>query len=472
MRRASSSGCIVTLAKAFSCRFGWGLAAAILIAGLVSRFGQVFHHPPELGASYPNDSIACDTGASTHLEGVYSPAEPTPHLGGTPEGSVPKAVGSGGIGKPYFRRDFNGANNRETARISASLLAQLEERAADWGPCPLTEEERHLVRDCEDQRLDGFTFFQAVLIAGGIPRRELDAYQQMLDEHAQAVKTVARESPDELSAVRNVFGYLHRRILTGGYQIDATNPGIALKTGRYNCVSAAILFKLLAEAAGYPTRIEQLPTHAFCRVETTFASIPVECTAPRWLDEVLLPQFGLATKGVSIGSRDYSMEDDLGRLVSASRVSERDWRLYEQGRTMSETQIVGTIYYNRGVDALFSRQFDRALFDNIVALRLDPTNQSAKDNLLASLNNWAIALAEAQHFPQAAERLYWALRCAPSAQPVQANLTRLFRQWKTTLAREGCAAEFRTEAEKGLRELSSIPGTESVQTNLRALLAE
>lgn len=473
MSHAPSSGIIVKSPTQCGRRIGWGPLAAVLLGGLVLGVGQFTHFRLGLPLTWQGDGSA--SGGPAHLQESYAAANLTPPLGDNSSGGVTKAVGLGGVGKPYLFRDINGAygHNGQAAAISADLLAQLEQRAADWSPCPLTEDERHLVRDCEDQRLDDFTFFQAVLVAGGTSAREIAGYQQILEKHTRTVKTFGQESPDEFSALRRVFGYLHQNILTGKYQIDATNPGVTLKTGRYNCVSAAILFKLLAEAAGYPTRIQQLPTHAFCRVETTFASIPVECTAPRWLDEVArVPQFGLAKRAPTIGSGDRSPEDDLGRLVSASRVSERDWRLYEQGRTMSETQIVGTIFYNRGVDALFSRQFDRALYDNIIALRLDPTNQSAKDNLLASLNNWAIALAEAQHFSQAAEKLYWALRCAPSAQPVQANLTRLFRQWKATLTGEGRLTEFRAEAEKGLRELSAIPGTESLQANLRTLLAE
>jgi len=473
MSHAPSSGSIVTSPARCGRRIGWGPLAAVLLGGLVLGVGQLTHSRPGLPLTWQGDGSA--SGGPVHLQESYAAATLTPPLGDNSSGGVTKAVGLGGIGKPYFFRDINGAyeHNGQAAAISADLLARLEQCAADWSPCPLTEDERHLVRDCEDQRLDDFTFFQAVLVAGGTSAREIAGYQQILEKHTRTVKTFGQESPDEFSALRRVFGYLHQNILTGGYQIDATNPGVTLKTGRYNCVSAAILFKFLAEAAGYPTRIQQLPTHAFCRVETTFASIPVECTAPRWLDEVFrMPQFRLATRGPALSTEDETEREDLRRLVSTSRATERDWQLYDQGRTMSETQIVGTIYYNRGVDALFAHQFDRALYANIIALRLDPTNQSAKDNLLASLNNWAIALAEAGHFSQAAERLYWALRCAPNSQPVQANLTRLFRQWKATLTGEGRSTEFRAEAEKGLRELSSIPGTEPVQENLRALLGK
>ena len=474
MRDASSSGIMKSVAGCGR-RIGSGLAAAVLFGGLVLGLGQLAHSRSGLPVASQRDGTPPGGNAPTNHQENYSAAELTPRLGGNPGGTAAEAVGLAGMKKPHFLRELNGSSRSslQATAISADLLEQLQQRAADWSPCPLSEEEWRLVRDCEDQRMEDFSFFQAVLVAGGTSSREVADYQRILDKHVTTVKVVARQSPDEFSAIRSVFGYLHNKILTGGYQIDATNPGVTLKTGRYNCVSAAILFKLLAEAAGYPTRIQQLPTHAFCRVETTFASIPVECTAPRWLDEVFrMPQFRLATRGPALSTEDETEREDLRRLVSTSRATERDWQLYDQGRTMSETQIVGTIYYNRGVDALFAHQFDRALYANIIALRLDPTNQSAKDNLLASLNNWAIALAEAGHFSQAAERLYWALRCAPNSQPVQANLTRLFRQWKATLTGEGRSTEFRAEAEKGLRELSSIPGTEPVQENLRALLGK
>ena len=62
------------------------------------------------------------------------------------------------------------------------------------------------------------------------------------------------------------------------------------------------------------------------------------------------------------------------------------------------------IYYNRGVDLLAAKRFAEAADANANALRLDPQNAVARGNLLATLNNWSIALGDAGQFAEAIER--------------------------------------------------------------------
>ncbi len=62
------------------------------------------------------------------------------------------------------------------------------------------------------------------------------------------------------------------------------------------------------------------------------------------------------------------------------------------------------IYYNRGIDAFNDRRYADAVALNRKALLLDAENKSARGNLLASINNWSLALADAGQF-DAAEAL-------------------------------------------------------------------
>src|SRR5262249_47357256 len=76
----------------------------------------------------------------------------------------------------------------------------------------------------------------------------------------------------------------------------------------------------------------------------------------------------------------------------------------ENGRVVSPLGLVAMIYYNRGVYAFNERRFAESLSANRRALLLDPDDKMARGNLLAAVNNWALALCDAGYYPEA-ERL-------------------------------------------------------------------
>ena len=48
---------------------------------------------------------------------------------------------------------------------------------------------------------------------------------------------------------------MHARLLRGGYQIDATDLAGVLEEGRFNCVSASVLYCYLAGRFGLDARV-------------------------------------------------------------------------------------------------------------------------------------------------------------------------------------------------------------------------
>ena len=104
-------------------------------------------------------------------------------------------------------------------------------------------------------------------------------------------------------------------------------------------------------------------------------------------------------------------------------------------------QLVATIYYNRGVDLLAEKRFADAAAANLKAVRLDPQNATARGNLLATINNWAIDLGTSGDFEKAAELLRLGLATEPSYEPFRTNYAQLFRQWCEHLCRCGRYAD-------------------------------
>ena len=75
---------------------------------------------------------------------------------------------------------------------------------------------------------------------------------------------------------------MHRRILRGGYELKNTDLRQALDGGRFNCVTATVLFNYLAGRSGIECRGLQMPGHAMSRLFLPDGPLDVETTCPRW----------------------------------------------------------------------------------------------------------------------------------------------------------------------------------------------
>ncbi len=259
--------------------------------------------------------------------------------------------------------------------------------------------------DGADGRWDDHWLLTAALVASGVSDRDrLAQYEARFDRWAVELSREGRAG-DPRRQARRILDFLHARILQGGYRLDATDLREALDEGRFNCTSASVLFNCLAQRLGMAVCGLELPGHAMSRVVFAQGSLDVETTSPASLK----PQ---AASGSPAGGRAAPRE-------------------------VTDVQFVAMIYYNRGVDLLARRRFAEALASNAKALRLDPSNATARGNLFATLNNWAVALAKDGRYAEAAGLLRRGLLLDPGGEPLAANYVRVHRQWVDALCGQG-----------------------------------
>ena len=306
--------------------------------------------------------------------------------------------------------------------------------------------EERLFADAADGRLDEFTPLGAALVAGGVlDDAELRHYERkaaaLVDELRGGAKgtvpfSLTRklgqsptrklgqsptrklgqsptrklgqsptrklgQSPREQAEA--IFRFLHERVFRGGYDLGATDLRQTLDEGRFNCVSAAVLFNYLGGQCGLECRGLEMPSHAMTRVIFPDGAIDIELTCPQWFDIVA------GTCGVP----------------SPSPV-----------REVTPIQMLAMIYYNRGVDDLSSKRFAEAAAANAKALRLDPENTTARGNLLATINNWSIELGNRRHYAEALDLLRQGMAIDANFSAFSRNYAHLSRQWAEHLRQE------------------------------------
>ena len=145
-------------------------------------------------------------------------------------------------------------NHVGAAESSCRLAQDLVGKGLEDHLCRL---EKRMFADAADGRLDDHSLMESALIACGVRhRKQLQSYLKKFDLLLEQLycedepKISSSDSPP-IARAQIVFEFMHRHILTGEYSIDCTDLRNTLDSGRYNCVSASVLFNCLAERVGW-----------------------------------------------------------------------------------------------------------------------------------------------------------------------------------------------------------------------------
>lgn len=157
-----------------------------------------------------------------------------------------------------------------------------------------------------------------------------------------------------------VFHSMHDRLLTGEYIEDQNALSTAIVDGDFNCVSATILYQILADHAGLPTMAMQTRGHVWCRLLSR-PELDIETTCPTWF--LLEPHDQSLSPGIQAG---------------------------EDARALAATGLVAKIPYNQASLLAAAGDYRGAIEHLNRSLTLDPADVAARKNRVAILNNWAV----------------------------------------------------------------------------------
>ena len=308
------------------------------------------------------------------------------------------------------RRMTDAAIKMSDPAMVTTVTRVLFPKAKRTWDAPGSRLEEEFLTDAADGRLDAFTPLSAALVASGTEDTDcLHRYEQKV----AALADDLRRSENLYGAPREraeaIFEFLHRRVLGNGYDLAYTDIRRVLDEGRFNCVSATVLFNYFAGQCGLDCRGLEMPGHAMSRLILADGMLDIENTSPRWCCWKDDPR-----QSVSASSKM------IGAPASADR---------SKAREVSPIQVAAMIYYNRGVDLLAEKRFAEAAKVNAKALRLDPTNATARGNLLATINNWSIELGNTKQFSEAVDLLRQGLALDPKFEAFAQNYVHVHHQW-------------------------------------------
>jgi tetratricopeptide (TPR) repeat protein len=254
--------------------------------------------------------------------------------------------------------------------------------------------------DATDQRWDEFTLLEAALIASGAEQAgELHACTKAMRAHAARLAGEAAHDASPRDRAISVQRYLHREVLLGPYDANCNDLRRTLSEGRYNCVTATVLYLVLAESLHLQVTAVHLPGHVRCRLRDG-VMLDIETTRPE---------------------------------ASAALLTTESVAANKRGRELSATALVGKLYYNAGLALMERGEVSAAVTKFEHSLTLDPRDAAAQQNLLAALNNGALAFCERRQFETASAYLARVEQLAPNFPALTANDLHVHGQWVTAL---------------------------------------
>jgi tetratricopeptide (TPR) repeat protein len=317
------------------------------------------------------------------------------------------------------------------AALRDGLPAPLGSAVIDL-PC-----ERQLLSWARGGTLDRGRLFWAALVASGAhDPNELARYQLRFEEWVsdlrQRLAQLAADVPR--SRAEATYAFLHDEILTGSYDLNCSNLTEAIDTGRFNCISATILFNSLAAEVGLLSQAVESPGHVVSRLHLPERTLTIETTCPHWfqiMDDPRRRHFIPPVGGRAVASRGPGAPAGTRVIDAAGQAA--------------------ILYYNRGVDEVERGRYPQAVAMNLKALRLDPHNQNAWGNLLASINNWALEQSQRNDYAGALEILAAGRQVAPGHETFELNEVALYRQWIEHLSAAGQHDQAAAVLQQGLR---------------------
>ena len=252
---------------------------------------------------------------------------------------------------------------------------------------------------------------------------EYGVLQRMRQVDARTELTTKQK--EELKA-EFILDFMHQKVFVK-YVLEGTTINNLLEHGYYNCVTASLLFCSLAEKAGLNVTAVELPGHAMCWVYLSDGErLEVETTCGNWFKYRNDPETQQKVICKLIRDASPQLKDQSDKML-----------LLQVPQPISDKRLIAKIYYNRGVDLLSSGDYAGALEANAIAYCLDLQSETTFGNLLATMNNWAIALCREGKYEEATALLREGLRHQPNYPPFKNNHTHVYHHWVDSLYRNG-----------------------------------
>jgi tetratricopeptide (TPR) repeat protein len=280
----------------------------------------------------------------------------------------------------------------------------------------LTGDESALIADVQNGQLNKLSFAEAALIASGITdASQRKPYLTKIDQLEAGARQATAAGTTPAAKADKLLQFLHAGVMKPGYSGNQTSLAVLLDTGKYNCVSSAVLYNIIGRRLGLDLRGVLEIGHAFSVLHESGRSHEVQTTSTR----------GFQADDPKV---QKEVEEKTG-IKTRKRIN---------GREVGEAGLTAVIYSNRSAELGTANRYYEALLLDFSALALDSGSESALNNCHAHLANWGKHLCGQGQYETALTVLAVGRELAPKDYSLQNNRNVVWQEWvKTVYVNEG-----------------------------------
>ena len=241
--------------------------------------------------------------------------------------------------------------------------------------------------DLDKGALTKYTQYDAFLIASDITKpSDFEPYQEKLKKIREKAFQEIQKDGDAYKEAKALLIWLHDNVLNK-YDAHATLASDILDDGRYNCLSASVLYAIIAIDLGLDVKGVIVKDHAFCTLIDPRGDIDIETTI---------------RYGFNPGTKEI---EKLKKVTRYIYVPKKD---YEHRRTVTVLQLIGAMYSNLVTVVEKQSEEDAEKIDYEKDLPkfkkgyyFDQESKVFRTDIEACLNNLAIRLIDSKDFEKA-----------------------------------------------------------------------
>jgi tetratricopeptide (TPR) repeat protein len=254
-----------------------------------------------------------------------------------------------------------------------------------FSPTELTPVERAFFTDLDDGTLEQHTLYDAFLIASGLRDAVPFARSRLkfLIIRDLALREISTETAPYERGKALLF-WLHDNVLKR-YVTTATTAEDMLERGEYNCLSASILYTLLAGELGLDVAGVLVKEHAFCLLRDPRGDKDVETTVRYGFDpgQVEIERWRTTIRYIYVPKQEFAQREVVGLPSLLASLYANRLSLTTQPAADSPTEL-----------GLYKRSY-----------YFDPRSTFIQTNLRASYNNLTIQALARHDFTAAQDYL-------------------------------------------------------------------
>jgi tetratricopeptide (TPR) repeat protein len=312
--------------------------------------------------------------------------------------------------------------------------AKALEVLAGLGKAPVSADEESLFAAARDGKLGKWSFDEAALLASGVTdgakRKEYVARLDDLEAKARKALEGAKSAHER---GERLLQFLHDGPMAKGYEAKQTRLDVVLDTGKYNCVSSAVLYNVLARRLGLEARAVEVPGHVYSVLVLDGRSVDVETTNAHGFDPANPEQ-------------REKLRKEKGIEVAASN--------YADKREVRELGLAAVVYANRSGMLSDAGKHHEAAVAGFCALSLDPESDGGATNALLALTKWGLALSKEAKYEKALRVTNAALSLGPKdSHNLRNNRIVYLSEWAAALVKDGKEDEALAVLRKALAEV-------------------